>query len=97
MRFEHNIATVARLAIAQVREILVVESFAAATSLHLWLQRTSLGILAYPGSDLRSLGDLMSLDDLGRINTGSPGCKRGSMPSQPMLVTAGCPAGFASA
>ena len=94
MRFEQIIAAVTRcLAIAQVREISVVDSFAAAMRLHLWLLRTAFGMPTYPGSDL------MSPSDAGRINTGEPGSKRGRLLSQPMLVTtaASCPAGLAAA
>ncbi len=92
MRYEQIIATVARrLAIAEVREIKVVETFAAAMRLHLWLLRTSLGMPAYSGSDPSPTGDTSW------INTGNPGCKRGRLQSQPLLVTAGCPAGLTSA
>ncbi len=92
MRIEQIIATVARrLAIAEVREITVVESFAAALRLHLWRLRTSLGMPSYSGSDL------MSFDDAGWLNTGKPGCKRGRPQSQFALVTVGTPAGLTTA
>ncbi len=92
MRFEQIIAAVTRsLAIAAVRAITVVESFVSVIGLHFWLLRTNLGMPSYSGSDL------MALDDAGRIHTGRLGCKRGTVQSQLMLVTAGCPAGSASA
>jgi hypothetical protein len=92
MRFEQIITAVTRsLAIAQVREITVVESFAVAIRLHLWLLRTTLGMPSYPRFDLKQS------QDAGRINFGRLGCKRGRGQSQLVLVTASCPAGFASA
>ena len=92
MRYEQIIAAVTRsLANAEVREIPVVEKFAAAMRLHLWQLRTSLGMPSYPGADLTSF------DDVGSTSTGNPGCKRGRAQSQLLLVTADCPAGFASA
>lgn len=85
MRFEHIIATVVRrLAIAEVRVITVVDSFATAMHLHLWLLRTNLGMPSYSGSDL------MSLSDARPGEPGLPGCKRGSLPCQPILAIAGC-------
>lgn len=93
MRFEQITAAVTRrLAVAEVREILCVELFAVATSLHLWLQRTPLGMPSYSGSDLMSSLD----DDAGRINTREPGNKRGRH-CQFHLAMACCPAGIAKA
>ena len=72
MRFEQIIVTVAhRLAIAEVRVITVIDSFATAMRLHLWLLRTNLGMPSYPGSDS------MSCVDVAADCLGGPGCKRG--------------------
>mgnify|MGYP001822124013 FL=1 len=97
MRFERIIAAVTRrLAIAEVREITVVDQFAAALRLHLWQLRMSLGMPNYPGSTP------ISASDIGGRDPGNVGCKRspghlGPMQSQLLLVTAGCPAGRTSA
>jgi hypothetical protein len=97
MRFEQIIAAVTRrLAVAEVREITVVDQFAAALRLHLWQLRMSLGMPNYPGSAPVSLGDIRG------SKPGHVGCKRGPghlglMQSQLLLVTAGCPAGRTSA
>jgi hypothetical protein len=92
MRYEQIIAAVTRsLANAEVREIPVVEKFAVAMRLHLWLLRTSLGMPSYPGSDPSSL------DDAGRRKTGRPGLQCGTLSVQPAWITGSCPAGFASA
>ncbi len=92
MRFELIIAAVTRsLAIARTREILAVDTFAVAIRLHSWLLRTSLGMPSYPGPDL------MSLNDVRRDSLGEPGCKRGRQQYQLALVSAGQPAGSASA
>ena len=97
MRFEQIIAAVTRrLAIAEVREITVVDQFAAALRLHLWQLRMSLGMPNYPGSTPISVSDIRGSEP------GYLGCKRGPgqlglMQSQLLLVTAGCPAGRTSA
>ena len=94
MRFEQIIATVARLAIAEVREICGVVSFASDMRLHLWQVRKPLGMLCYSGS----LPGSSRLDDLpGGINTRQPGSKRGKQLSQLRLATATCPAGIVAA
>ena len=85
MRFERIIAAVARrLAVAKVREITVVDQFAAACRLHLWQLRMSLlGMPNYPGSDLSLPMGYRLMD--------SPnfGCKRGLTRYQPLLATVG--------
>ena len=97
MRFEQIIAAVTRrLAVAEAREITVVDQFAAALRLHLWQLRMWLGMPNYPDSAL------MSLSDARLREPGHFGCKRspgqfGLMQSQLLLVTAGCPAGRTSA
>jgi hypothetical protein len=102
MRFEQIIAAVTRrLAVAEVREITVVDQFAAALRLHLWQLRMWLGMPNYPDSALMSLSDV-SLSDARLRKPGHFGCKRspgqfGLMQSQLLLVTAGCPAGRTSA
>ena len=94
MRFEQIIATVARLAIAKVREICGVVSFASDMRLHLWQVRKPLGMPCYSGS----LSGSSPLDDLpGRINPGLAGSKRGKQLCQLRLATATCPAGFVTA
>ena len=90
MRIEQIIATVARtLVIANVREICRVVSFAAASCLHLWLMRMSVGTPCYLGAHLS--GDALPsirLDDC-RLRTClfSQGSKRGKTPGQSSLVT----------
>lgn len=88
MRIEQTIATVARrLAVAEVREITVVDQFATALRLHLWQLRMSLlGMPENPGSDLNSLSGFSS------IKPGYFGCKR-RRGCQVVLATAGCSAG----
>ncbi len=92
MRFEQIIAPVARLAIAQGREICGV-MFASGMRLHLWQARKPLGMPCYSGSLSGS-----SLDQLpDGVNRPLDGSKRGNQRSQLRLATATCPAGSVTA
>jgi hypothetical protein len=94
MRLEQIIATVARLAMAQVREICGVVSFASGMRLHLWQVRKPLGTLCYAGC----MSGSSLLDDLpGGINARRCSSKRGKQLYQLRLATATCPAGIAAA
>ena len=88
MRIEQIIAAVTRSVVnATVREIEAVVLFVNATRLHLWLQRTPLGMPAYSGSlPLSPSPD----GDAGRS-------KRGRLRCQPRLALASCPAGSVTA
>lgn len=88
MRFDHIITTIARLAIAQAREVRGVVS-SDFMRLHEWLASEPLGKSVYL--------DFLPSPALGglRINPGSTGMKRGSLHQSPRL-TASCPAGIAA-
>lgn len=93
MRFEQIITAVTRpVVIATVREIKAVVSFANDMCLHLWLQRMSLGMPAYPDALCMSPGG-----DLGRHDSGPFGSKHDKLRLQPKLALVSCPAGIRNA